>query len=682
MDFAGGDGSPESPFLIRNWYHLDNVRDYLDEHGAAEPNEYNFKLMCTLDENTEGYDDVVPMDMLGTFQFSSPNNIPDLQLTGEFDGNYFEIKNLKLNTYDEIEDTYYSLFSAYDTIKNLTLVFDDKADADEISTLGHSGDLAQNVTITGALDIDCLYYSTFKNTTEVTDCAVTLELACDNPGTVNVTASDCGTCKHILSVPTIGEGIGDVYYDDCAELIDCIGIELDFPLQTNSSVTGRTVILSIHELVQIDTYTETIEDLPDLDEPWSIEEYENHLYETWYMHDTYMVPEIRRPTYGGGTGTEQDPYIISNWFHLHNIRKNTVDYFELDQDINIHTEGYKEMHIKSNFRGQPGDTIYYPGDVSTDSNGTHPIICVEEYAGEPYTIGTNPWVRVETEHDIYYGFIPQNINFMGELDGKGHTISGFEVRYFGGLFSLLRAIVDDLTLIGDVQNDAGAGLLAGNLEGHGCEISNVIGKGTVKGTIAGGLFGSFTDDSIDVHNCEFDGNVYGDTAAGGIIGSVTVAIPMTIDQCKTSGYIQAPVAGGVAGVCSDSITQCTSDATINSVVGGGIVGALHTTETSPTTSECYSKCTFKGMWGQGVEVSDIQIDNPVTGGIAGMMTDDVEVHTSYSDCTSDVTHGEICGLSVIEMNGNSIEQHPLIIGCIYKHDPIGTYKIFEEVGGR
>ncbi len=52
-DFAGGDGTEESPYKIGNWYHLDSVRYNLDS---------NFELVDDLDKTSDGYQELAGED--------------------------------------------------------------------------------------------------------------------------------------------------------------------------------------------------------------------------------------------------------------------------------------------------------------------------------------------------------------------------------------------------------------------------------------------------------------------------------------------------------------------------------------------------------------------------------------------------------------------------------------------
>ncbi len=92
--FAGGNGTAGDPYEIANWYHLHNVRYYLEAH---------FILKNNLDFTTTGYTELAsPTANQGKgwqpIGFVSPG---DDRLTGTLDGQGYEIRDLFINRPDE-----------------------------------------------------------------------------------------------------------------------------------------------------------------------------------------------------------------------------------------------------------------------------------------------------------------------------------------------------------------------------------------------------------------------------------------------------------------------------------------------------------------------------------------------------------------------------------------------------
>ncbi|MDW7667311.1 MAG: GLUG motif-containing protein [Bacillota bacterium] len=108
-ELVNGDGSIEAPYQITNWYHLNEVRNYLDS---------NFILMADLDENAPGYNELAE-NTADEGRGWSPIGRYSQEYKGIFDGNDKTISSVYINrSYD-----YLGLFGITDsaTIKDLTL---------------------------------------------------------------------------------------------------------------------------------------------------------------------------------------------------------------------------------------------------------------------------------------------------------------------------------------------------------------------------------------------------------------------------------------------------------------------------------------------------------------------------------------------------------------------------------
>ena len=84
MSELDGQGTEEDPYKISNWYHLNAVREHLDSH---------FEVTSDLDEETEGYDDVVD----GGFEPIGDGYDP---FNGVLDGQRHEIKGLEVYKFE------------------------------------------------------------------------------------------------------------------------------------------------------------------------------------------------------------------------------------------------------------------------------------------------------------------------------------------------------------------------------------------------------------------------------------------------------------------------------------------------------------------------------------------------------------------------------------------------------
>lgn len=105
-EFAGGDGSENSPYLIADKYHLNNVRYHLDAR---------FQMVADITFTNEDF--LVGGDFYNAGHFFAPI---EGDFKGIFDGGNFAIKNLKINYAGE--ENRCSLFqnvSSTGVIKNL-----------------------------------------------------------------------------------------------------------------------------------------------------------------------------------------------------------------------------------------------------------------------------------------------------------------------------------------------------------------------------------------------------------------------------------------------------------------------------------------------------------------------------------------------------------------------------------
>ena len=213
----------------------------------------------------------------------------------------------------------------------------------------------------------------------------------------------------------------------------------------------------------------------------------------------------RGTSFGGGSGTESDPYLISNAQQL----------------------AYLAYMVNSN--SAPAErNIYYYDDVYFRQTNH---IDLSAYYWDP--IGTSS----------------PAVYFAGHYDGNGYTISGL------------------FTPEGDTAEYSDAGLfgaLGGNLlSGHMATVENLgIVNSFVQGyENVGAIVGMGT--SAIVQNCYNKGNVSGYRNVGGIIGSETIAPAY---NCFNTGTVKG-VYENVGGICGSAVLAdirgCFNTGTIN-----------------------------------------------------------------------------------------------------------------------
>lgn len=285
--------------------------------------------------------------------------------------------------------------------------------------------------------------------------------------------------------------------------------------------------------------------------------------------------------FAGGSGTEEDPYLISSATHLNNVRNHLDAHFKMTADIVFTDADFAE-----------GGTFY--------NNGS--------------------------------GWIPigdADAKFTGGFDGDGHTITGLYVNIsatsdvYGGLFG--HAVGTTIKNLGMIDSEisvttSSGSAYAGGIAGYGGSIFNCSNTGSVSGTsYSGGIVGSVDHDNYTtptITNCYNSGVVSGSGYVGGIVGHTYYA---RITSCYNTGYVNGKYnAGGIAGVAPNTIADCYNMGEISAAVvvdyastvrveAGGIVGS------GSKVQNCYNTGNVSAN-GSGAVTGEFNI---YAGGIVG-----------------------------------------------------------------
>ena len=275
--------------------------------------------------------------------------------------------------------------------------------------------------------------------------------------------------------------------------------------------------------------------------------------------------------YWPGSGTENDPFIIST----------TTELDLLAQNVN-------------SGNSYVGKFFKLGADIAYDPN-------VLDANGENYTT---------------IGIYNQHI-FIGSFDGDGHTISG--IRSSQGLFAVIHNYdecsfddnVKNVTLADAVitGNDYIGGIVGENMYGHikNCKVINTVING---GIVVGGIVGhNDYSHRISIEDCQVINTVInGNLAIGGIAGWLDFG---QIESCQVinTDINGAQALGGIAGLHNGgSIENCLAlDTDITATqqpnpYSGAIVGSTNST----LTSNYYHGCTMNNETsGIGTENGDI-----------------------------------------------------------------------------
>lgn len=263
---------------------------------------------------------------------------------------------------------------------------------------------------------------------------------------------------------------------------------------------------------------------------------------------TLMSPPLAHaatPTYSGGNGTENTPYLIET----------ATDMNTLATTVN-NGETYEGTYFKLNADISLADIASW----TPIGNGTR--------AGTTYT----------------------GAAFKGSFDGAGHTISGLTITAAPtspdaalGLFGVVDGgMVFDFTL-NDVKIDVPTSECLGGAIGlavDGTTVTKIHVTGSIAGSSGiGGIIGRMIISGI-VAECSNAATI---TATrynvGGIVGAAYYTEPdtsMLIEGCENSGAItsQAGSGGGIVGLSAADVELCRNTGTIlgQNYAMGGIVG--------------------------------------------------------------------------------------------------------------
>ncbi len=234
---------------------------------------------------------------------------------------------------------------------------------------------------------------------------------------------------------------------------------------------------------------------------------------TVYLEDDSLVTaNFERDEFAGGSGTEQDPYKIADWYHLDSVRNHLDANFLLINNLDKTSMGYTEL----------------AGDTANNGEGWRPL----------GTAATAWW-------------LPGN-PFTGQFNGQHYQIADFIINRPNsnsiGLFGLMEGVITGVHVIsGEVTGNDNSGLLTGRNRG---EISQASAAGTVIGNErVGALVGDNWDGVIS--DCYATGTVEGVNMVGGLVGDNWGEVYRTYATATVSGQNNF---GGLIGAENDATT--------------------------------------------------------------------------------------------------------------------------------
>ncbi|WP_205522420.1 PEGA domain-containing protein [Natrinema versiforme] len=303
-----------------------------------------------------------------------------------------------------------------------------------------------------------------------------------------------------------------------------------------------------------------------------------------------------------GSGTEDDPYVITDVYELQAVNANTSSHYVLGNDID--TNSTETWHPQENFTEQIGEysgtdvgtyeLTYAPiselTSVTDTDSGTELNASIVDAENGTIEVEESASAEIEIEYTtsekIYKGFKP--IEFSGSdvgvIDGNGHTINGLYINQ---------------------PNEFGVGLVTTN-------------------------DGQIT--SLNLKNVDITGGEVG-AIAGKNAGEIS-SVSVTGEVTATGDYATA---GSVAGVNTNTIKNSYSFASITSNIDAGGFTGLND---GGTVAHSY----FAG----DVTASDSGQIGPIVGDKAGSV-----IYTYYDSNVVNVDSDDAKGLTTDEMTGTS-----------------------------
>ena len=347
---------------------------------------------------------------------------------------------------------------------------------------------------------------------------------------------------------------------------------------------------------------------------------------------TWTDSGIRGTSFGGGSGTASDPYLIQNAQQLAYLAYMVNDgnsysgkYFEQTANIDLSAYYWEPIGINNPFSGN--------------------------YTANPFGVITNLYTKSGYTYTGLFGYVKNaTISNIGISGGyiEGGRYTGGLVGYVSGTTTITNCYnTGEVTLN---SSSSYAGGLVGYFYGSDSTITNCYNTGDVSSTTTssnsytGGLVGSVYYG--DITNCYNTGNVSSTTTssnsyAGGLVGIVNGSDPAITNSYNTGrvgSTSSNSYAGGLVGIVEDTAT-ITNSYNTGEITGssrtGGLVGEV----------DSYTTITIENSYNTGDVTSTSSYSYP--GGLVGGagLHSDITITNSYNtgDVTSTSSHSFYAG---------------------------------------
>ncbi|MFO8109516.1 MAG: GLUG motif-containing protein [Thermoplasmata archaeon] len=227
--------------------------------------------------------------------------------------------------------------------------------------------------------------------------------------------------------------------------------------------------------------------------------------------------EILEIIFAGGSGTEDDPYLIEDVYQLQAMNENKTSHYALVNDIDASVTrdwndgegfepiGYDDFPFWGNFNGDG----YSISGLYINRTGQDDVGLFGYLSGSINNVGLAN-VNITGGSGVG-GLVGRNDGTVSDSYATG-SVSGY--WYVGGIMGGNGGTVDNSYATGNVSGNLDVGGIMG---GNGGTVDNSYATGNVSGgSRVGGLMGTNWD---TVDNSYATGNVSGDQYVGGLVGS-------------------------------------------------------------------------------------------------------------------------------------------------------------------
>ena len=302
------------------------------------------------------------------------------------------------------------------------------------------------------------------------------------------------------------------------------------------------------------------------------------------MDDDHGVYGSNASLFAGGTGTQSDPYIISNEEQFSNMKYYATSgfYFQLSANIGSYNEAVDYTTL---IRGTTNDGV----ELANKDNQFKCNLNGNNYA-------------------IYLSYLPTLTNNVQGLLAYANSAT---------IKNLKLIVIDDVYVASNVSN-LNIGALIGNatnttLDNVGVYANMILPHltaGTARMIYVGGIIG-ISSGSTSFNNCRFEGNIKfndevsvysGNNQIHAYVGGITAELNSTgsnnvsFKRCINMANLSGTIVGGIVARSDYSLENCVNVGNISVLrssssvpQAGGIVGVLTLSNRSVSMVNCYNR---------------------------------------------------------------------------------------------